>query len=129
MNLRNKLGFITAMSSAALFSSLAAVYSVLQEPEMVFPSAFLMWCSYLGAHKITEGTFLDGKEDDVDTELIPGDNKNLSGMIFGVMIHISGIVVAVVGLKNQSILYTLPGAVLFWTGYIIAHYNATDELL
>lgn len=125
----DKAKFVITIAYASFFLALASVYSVAQRPKIVFLSSVLMWTSYLVAHKISEGTFVDGHEEDSSNHMIPHDRERWAGVILGSLILISGFAVGIEGLKRQSVIMTFPAASLFWTGYIAAHYNATTELL
>lgn len=129
MNTVNQAKFVVTMLFTSLFLAVAAVYSVAQRSGIVFVSSMLMWTGYLIAHKISEGTFVDGHEEDSSNHMIPHDRERWSGVILGSLILISGFAVAIQGLRQQSIFMTFPAAALFWTGYVTAHYNATGELL
>lgn len=125
----DKAKFVITIAFTSFFLAIASVYSVAQRPRIVFISSMLMWAGYLTAHKISEGTFVDGHEEDASNHMIPHDRERWAGVILGSLILISGFAVAIQGLKEQSVLMTFPAATLFWAGYITAHYNATSELL
>jgi hypothetical protein len=125
----DKAKFAVTIALTSFFLTVAAVNSVAQRPVMVFISSALMWSGYLLAHKISEGTFVDGHEEDDNSHMIPHDRERWAGVIIGSLILISGFAVAIQGLREESLVMTFPAATFFWTGYIVAHYNATDELL
>lgn len=125
----HKTKFVITIAFASFFLTIASVYSVAQRPAIVFVSSALMWASYLIAHKISEGTFVDGHEEDSNNHMIPHDRERWAGVILGSLILISGFAVGIKGLEEQSMILTFPAASLFWIGYIASHYNATGELL
>lgn len=129
MNNKDKVKFFVSMSLTAFFLAVATVHSVAQRPDIVFASSLLMWIGYLTSHKISEGTFVDGHDEESGDQMVPRDREKWIGVIFGSLILVSAFFIAVTGLQQQSLLLTFPAAALFWTGYVVAHYNATGELL
>lgn len=125
----DKAGFAITIALTSFFLTVAAVNSVAQRPVIVFISSSLMWAGYLIAHRISEGKFVDGNDEDDNSHMIPHDRERWAGVIMGSLILISGFGVAIQGLREESLMMTFPAATLFWTGYIVAHYNATEELL
>lgn len=129
MNRVDKIKFVFAMIATSFFLALATVKSVAQEPKIVFVSSLLMWAGYLTSHKISEGTFVDGHDENSSDQMLPHDREKWTGVIAGTLILISGFAVAITGLQNESLIMTFPAAILFWTGYIVTHYTGTGELL
>lgn len=103
--------------------------SVEQNVVLAFLGANGTWLGYIMAHYSTEGKFVDGNEEDEEHKMVPNERKEISGSIFGSTVLIGGMVLGAFSLKSSSFYLTFLAALIFFTGYIIAHYSATGELL
>lgn len=134
MNLREKTGFISSVTLLSLFLALAAIEAKNGNSAGIFLYTFLSWIGYMSAHKIATGKFIDGKNPDKpDTDknevMAPGNLIEYAGFLSGASIFIAGMIAGGKGVKTGEILLTFLGGVLFTTGYIIAHWSTTKELL
>ena len=131
---RRHSGFLVGMAATSVGLSSGFIWASQGETLLVVFAATMAWAGYLGAHYAVTGRFLDG--DTRETEGIGGrEALDLDGdwqyvvVVAGVTILISGMVIGAIYINRGNHLATNIGGVLFLSGYVVAHYGATEELL
>jgi len=127
-------GFLS--TAVALASGFIWAYQGRTAP--VFGAAFVAWVGYLVAHYGATGLFIDGNGNTdsgrsarcVETDgLVPTERWRQGGILIGVATLVAGMVIGVVYIRQEHYLFTSVGGILFFGGYVIAHYAETDLLL
>lgn len=126
---RNFAGFLFFMSLSAVGLTNIAFWAFNGNAGLAFVSAFTAWVSYLFAHYMMEGVFIDGNEDEKDHKITPGRRKEAAGTVLGTAVLVSGMGLGVNALRNSDLPLTIAAALIFHTGYVIAHYSATGEVV
>lgn len=117
---------------------------------LVFLASLSAWWGYLFAHRAVTGRFIDqetfeqntdggSKDDGADDWFtkfprlikakIPAEKKRLVAFVVGIVAFVSGIVVGFVYIRQGNHLLTNLGGILFFGGYVIAHYAETGTPL
>jgi len=117
---------------------------------LVFLASLSSWWGYLFAHRAVTGRFIDqetfeqntdavstnNEEDDWIMKLprliktkIPSGKRRIVAFVVGIAAFVSGIVVGFVYIRQGNYLLTNLGGILFFGGYIIAHYAETGKPL
>ena len=126
---RNFAGFLFFMSLSAVGLANIAFWAFQGNTVFAFVSALTAWTSYLFAHYMTEGVFIDGNEDDQDHKIRPGRREEVTGTVLGTAVLVSGMGLGVYALRNTDLSLTVLAALIFHTGYTVAHYAATREVV
>lgn len=125
--------FLIGSLSISLFLALAAVEARQGNPAPVFIYMTLTWTSYMISHKAAVGKFIDGKENNTeegkDEKMAPKDLAENKGFLLGSTLFISGMIIGAYGLHLLQEYLTITGSIIFITGYVVAHYSTTGELL
>ena len=128
------IGFFS--TAVALASGFIWAYQGRMEP--VFVAAFVAWVGYVVAHYGATGLFIDGNGHTeshrssrcVETDgLFPTERWRQGGIFLGVATLVTGMVLGVIFIRQEHYLFTSVGGILFFGGYVIAHYAETDLLL
>lgn len=131
----SKPGFLLAVLGMSVFLGAAGINSYSGRTDFLFVSSLLTWLFYLAAHKLSEGTLVDGKplerqkEEEKDEKMTPSNTTEYLGSLVGAAILITGMGVGVYGIQDMNLPITVLGAVIFNTGYIVAHISTTGEPL
>ncbi len=117
---------------------------------LVFLASLSSWWGYLIAHRAVTGQFIDletfeQNTDSVSTKneggdwisdihsmikaKIPSGKKRILAFVLGIAAFVSGIVVGFVYIRQGNHLLTNLGGILFFGGYVIAHYAETGKPL
>ncbi|MFB6116077.1 MAG: hypothetical protein ABEK10_01070 [Candidatus Nanosalina sp.] len=134
MNTGSKIKFSAAIVLISLFLALAAINSKQGNTGRIFLYTLLAWTGYLTSHKVATGEFIDGKEtvtskDGKDSNMAPKNLVEYPGFITGATVFITGMIIGGTGVRTGEVLTTFGGGLLFTTGYVIAHWSTTGELL
>jgi hypothetical protein len=127
----SKTGFIAAMLLMSVFLAAAGINAASGRIDFLFVSSLLTWLSYLAAHKLSEGTLVDGKSLGVDKDenMTPETVTEYFGSLAGGAILAAGMGVGALGIKQISLPMTFAGAFMFNAGYVFAHISTTGEPL
>ncbi len=124
--------------STAVALALGFIWAYRGHTASVFGTAFVAWVGYLVAHYGATGQFVDGSRDTdshrsarcVETDgLVPTERWRRGGILLGAATLVAGMVIGVIFIRQEHYLFTSVGGVLFFAGYVIAHYAETDLLL
>jgi len=116
---------------------------------LVFLASLSSWGGYLIAHRAVTGRFIDqetfeqntdsvstNEQKDWITKLprlirakIPSGKKRGLAFVLGIVAFVSGIVVGFVYIRQGNHLLTNLGGILFFGGYVMAHYAETGKPL
>lgn len=134
MNTGSKIKFSAATVLISLFLALAAINSKHGNTGRIFLYTLLAWTGYLAAHKTATGEFIDGREKvtgegEKDNNMAPKKLVEYPGFITGAAVFITGMITGGIGVRTGEALTTFAGGLLFTTGYVIAHWSTTGELL
>lgn len=124
--------FVLFMVSTSIFLALTAIEAFRQGPaSKIFLYTLITWTSYMSAHKIVEGRFVDGKdpENDKDEKMTPKDLAEDTGFLIGTAFFAAGMTIGAYGLNISNTLITVAGGLSFNFGYIVAHWSTTEKLL
>lgn len=122
-----RISFVFFMGFSAFCLANIAFWSMKGSLVFAFISTFAGWTGYLFAHYSVEGEFIDGNEDSENETCLRA--KRYFGVVLGALILVSGMAVGVHSLRNSSLDVTVLAAFMFHTGYVVAHYSATNELV
>lgn len=134
MNRKNALKFVLSLAAISVTSAAGFIWAREGLIYQAFGASVVAWIGYLYAHKSATGKFIDGgvyehEEEGYDNKVLPRRRNEFVGVSAGSLVLISGMVISAPGIKHGHIGLTTFGAVLFFSGYVIAHYSATKELL
>lgn len=124
--------FVIFTASTSVFLALTAIETFRQGPlPKIFLYTLITWTSYISAHKIVEGRFVDGKdpEKDTDERMTPKDLAEDTGFLTGTAFFAAGMTIGAYGLNISNPLVTVTGGLSFNFGYILAHWSTTGKLL
>lgn len=104
----------------------ATWYSKKQEPLIVFVSAFGAWMSYMKSHEILA-------EETVHSEGVeirgPDSLRRKAGLIAGALMALGAVSVCIIAVNSMNFPLLVLGYSLFFTGYVVMHYNWFGEPL
>lgn len=131
---RGHIGFLVGLAMTSMGLSSGFIWASKGQAVLVVIAATAAWTGYLGAHYAVTGRFLDGdtreKKGIGGREALHLDARWQYPVVgIGISILISGMVIGAVYINRGRHLATNIGGVLFLSGYVIAHYGATKELL
>lgn len=123
--------FLAGSLSISIFLALAALEARKGNPRLVFIYTLFSWTSYMISHKAAVGQYIDDKESikEVKKGFAPKEVAEHKGFLLGSTLFISGMTLGAYGLHLLSRPLTLLGSIVFITGYVVAHYSTTGELL
>lgn len=123
-NLGKWTGFGCCFGVTSVSLSAGFLWAKQGRAALTFVSAFAAWTGYLFAHYAVTGRFIDSAE----TVRRPNGTEAF-GLVVGGAVLISGMVIGSQGIRVESFPLTQAGAVLFLSGYVIAHYATEKTLL
>lgn len=123
----NHSGFLAYMTLSAASLGFSGYHSFQDNLPMAFLGALGTWTGYLLAHRSAEGVFVDHGEG--NKRMIPENASSIAGTILGSAVLASGLLTGAVSLRSENLFLTMGSAGVFLSGYVIAHYSATGELL
>ena len=134
MDLKSKTGFIASSILFSLSLAMAAIKSRQGDAAEVFLFTLLSWTGYMSAHKLATGRFVDGKdpgksEDRKGERMAPEGLREKAGFLLGATVFVTGMFAGGKGIGTGEVFLTFTGGILFTSGYIIAHWSSTEELL
>lgn len=124
--------FVVFMILTSVFLALTAIETFKQGPATnIFLYTLTTWVSYMFAHKMVEGRFVDGKdpENTQDERMTPRDLGENTGFLIGTAFFVAGMTVGAIGLNTASTVITVIGGLSFNFGYVVAHWSTTGKLL
>ncbi|QGA80948.1 hypothetical protein [Candidatus Nanohalobium constans] len=122
----------TALILIASFSlALTAVRARIASYSYLFFTTLVVWTAYLSAHKVETGRFIDGKDtqNQKGNKLGLKNRKEAVGLVAGGLILVLGMIIGVPAVASENLVTTFLASSIFFSGYIVAHYSATKELL
>ena len=125
-------GFVVGLGTTAVALSSGFIWAYQGRPILPFLAAFFAWIGYLLAHASVTGEIIDPPDVAADAgfdSLVPAERWRQVTLVLGLGTLVSGIVVGAVFVREENLLMTTVGGVLFLTGYVLAHYAETDQLL
>lgn len=128
------LKFVISLGIASFATAIGLIWAKQGLLYHSFAASIMLWSGYLWAHKSATGKFIDGAEalhedEGYDNKVLPRRRNEFIGVSSGALVLVSGIVIGAPGIKHENLFLTSFAAILFMSGYIIAHYSATKELL
>lgn len=124
--LRQWAGFYCSLTVVAVALAIGFIWARQERIVLTFAAAFTAWWGYLFAHYMETGEFVDGLE---GTDHIRNSEKWIVGAALGIAVLVAGMVVGAIGIGATAFTTTFLGALLFLSGYVIAHYAVTGHLL
>lgn len=95
---------------------------------LVFAGGVLAWASYLAAHKIVTGRFVDPPEEGRTPRIPPQWTARII-LTVAVTSMVVGPMVGLLGIHLDSLPVTTSGTAIFLVGYVFVHRLTTDSLL